>query len=405
MPTDLRVLFAVIGHPLRLINGATNAARSLALAVGEIPGVNVDLAIMWSSREVIRHQAARELHFPCRSFLDGLPAALPGFVRIPFYRSEIPELIAREKYDLVHIHNMVPGWEARRVARACRRANVPFVVSTHGLVELSDYAAINRFGLLKTVLVHIAMSRPYRALLRDADRVFCLSEYDADLLRDIPVPVARTLVVRNGVDDFFLDQPGAGELAETRERFGLAASGPPVLFFMGSLHLYKGVDVFLGSLGELGVPFRAVVGGSLKPGQRERLLRDSRLDSSVATRITFTDRLTAEHLRALYNVCDVFVYPTRADTLPLVVLEAMAAGKPVVATRVGGIPLQVTPDTGILVPPGDSPAVARAVRSLILDEPRRTALGMAAKQRVKEVFTWPAAARCAVDAYRALTTS
>ena len=144
---------------------------------------------------------------------------------------------------------------------------------------------------------------------------------------------------------------------------------------MGSLHRYKGVDVFLKSLRAVRGPFQAVVAGKFKDeSERSSLLSDARLGDELASSVVFTGGVSNEELRALYHLADLFVYPTLADSLPLVVLEAMACGLPVVSTTVGGIPFAVRPEAGVLVPPGDVTAVSMAVNDLLADPSRRRAM-------------------------------
>jgi glycosyltransferase involved in cell wall biosynthesis len=84
---------------------------------------------------------------------------------------------------------------------------------------------------------------------------------------------------------------------------------------------------------------------------------------------------------------DVFVLPSRSDPFPNATLEAMATGIPVVATRVGGLPEQITADTGLLTAPEDAGGLAQAVVTLLEDPVLRTRMGAAARRRVAENFT------------------
>jgi glycosyltransferase involved in cell wall biosynthesis len=171
---------------------------------------------------------------------------------------------------------------------------------------------------------------------------------------------------------------------------------------MGSLHGYKGVDTFLESLKHVKGDFQAVVAGRFKdPSEPEGLMAKAGLSAGLRKKVVFTGGVSDAELRALYHGCDVFVYPTRGDTLPLVVLEAMAGGLPVVSTTVGGIPFQVQSDCGLLVSPDDPQGVARAVQQLLSDAGRRREMGRNARRRVETVFRWRLAARQAVEAYSA----
>lgn len=97
--------------------------------------------------------------------------------------------------------------------------------------------------------------------------------------------------------------------------------------------------------------------------------------------------INSVQLRGAYAQADVFVLPTLNDCTPLAVLEAMACGLPVVASDIGAIREQVEANvTGLLVPPGDSAALAQAVEALLEDEPRRRAMGRAGRARAERLF-------------------
>jgi glycosyltransferase involved in cell wall biosynthesis len=104
--------------------------------------------------------------------------------------------------------------------------------------------------------------------------------------------------------------------------------------------------------------------------------------------VTHTDfKANDPRLLQLYADCDLFVMPTRADMSPWVVLEAMASGRPVITTRVGGIPDMVRDgETGLLLPPEDPAALREALARLINDAPLRLAMGKAGRARVEQHF-------------------
>jgi glycosyltransferase involved in cell wall biosynthesis len=104
----------------------------------------------------------------------------------------------------------------------------------------------------------------------------------------------------------------------------------------------------------------------------------------------------ADYLRA----SDVYVLPTRADNHPLTSLEALASGTPVVASRVGGLPEQVTAETGVLVEPGDPAGLAQALEELLRDPERRARMGAAAVGDARASFSIDRQADAYVDLYR-----
>ena len=393
----MRVLAAIVGTPLRKVSGATNAGRQLSEATAEL--IDLELAIMWDEDRVERAGGMTTHYVRSTDLLGPLGKRLPRSIRTPLFQSGIPGLVARGGYDLVHIHNLIPTFAALRIARAARRAGIPYVITTHGFVEIVQYARINGFGAVKSALIDMVLTRPFRRIVAGATRIFMLSDREAPLLEALGVAEQRREVVTNGVGEYHLDAPTAAELDAARSRWLLADRGP-VLLFMGSLHAYKGVGTFLAALGAIDRPVTAVVAGRFNdPDQPRRLLDEAGVPAHLRESVVFTGGVTDAELRALHHLADLFVYPTAGDTLPLVVLEAMASGTPVVSTEVGGIPFEVTPDVGVLVQPGDPAGVARAVSSLLADPDALQRMGTAARRRVEQVFRWSLAAQAAVVGY------
>lgn len=389
----------IIAHPLRKQTGATNAGRELSIATARL--VDLDLAVMWDHDETDRIDPLTIRYVRSASPFDRATAVVPRFVRIQTMGSRIPGLVRDGDYDLVHIHNLIPTFAAARVARACRARGIPYVISSHGFHELMDFARLHGFGPVKSLLARFAVERPFRRMVADAAAIFALSDFDRALLAELGVGDQRVRVVTNGVNEFFLEPPRPQEIDAVRRRFNLGADGAPILFYMGSLHPYKGMDVFLRSVGGLRRPVRAVLGGRFdNDKERSDLLAAVGLEAETEANLVFTGGLTNDELRALYHLADLFVYPTRADTLPLVVLEAMACGLPIVSTTVGGIPFALPPDAGVLVPPGDPAAVTDAIDDLLDDPAKGARLGAAAAARVRAEFRWTRSAERAVDGYR-----
>jgi glycosyltransferase involved in cell wall biosynthesis len=160
----------------------------------------------------------------------------------------------------------------------------------------------------------------------------------------------------------------------------------------------KGLGVLFEAFSRLRCPYRLIVGGE----QRAQVDYARALAAcGPDQQIVLTGRLSDAEVAALYRRADLFVFPTLADTFPLVVLEAMAHGLPVVASKVGGIPHQVTSDTGILVEPGDGAGLAIALERLATAPPGALReMGLRARQRVSQEFSWERAAALAFAGYR-----
>jgi len=234
-----------------------------------------------------------------------------------------------------------------------------------------------------------------RWAVRHATRMLLLSPADGSVVDRLDGSAVPTSIVPNGVE---VPEPGAGADDATHlERVGVGELADGLTaFFLANHTPNKGVDVLLDAFTTLDRPFTLVVGGD----RREVVDYDGYASRcGPGQRIVHPGRLSDDEVAALFRWADLFVFPTRADTLPLVVLEAMAHGTPVVASDVGGIPFELEGGCGVLVPPGDVDALRVAVAELDDDRPRLAAMAEAARRRVVEHFTWPSAGEAAHQAY------
>jgi spore coat protein SA len=127
-------------------------------------------------------------------------------------------------------------------------------------------------------------------------------------------------------------------------------------------------------------------GAAATPYERELV----QLAEPIKNAILFTGFVPHTMLKYLYSACDVVVAPSVwQDPCPLVVLEAMASGTCIIGSRVGGIPDLIAHErTGLLVPPGNAPALASAISQLLSDSERRHAMEQAGRQSVVSDFSW-----------------
>jgi glycosyltransferase involved in cell wall biosynthesis len=122
-------------------------------------------------------------------------------------------------------------------------------------------------------------------------------------------------------------------------------------------------------------------------------------DLSVEVRFHGWVDPASDQLAALYETADIFVLPSDIENFPMVLLEAMAAGLAIITTRGTGCD-EVVGDTGVLVDPGDVPALRAAITALTRDSQRCRLLGRAARQRLLTEFSWAGVARRYAGLYR-----
>jgi glycosyltransferase involved in cell wall biosynthesis len=214
-----------------------------------------------------------------------------------------------------------------------------------------------------------------------AHHILCNSQaLKSVLTKSYGVPATRLTTIANGVDtEYFRPQPDP-------------ATGPPHLLYIGRLVPDKDPDTLLQAF-QLTLPAHPdaklwLVGD----GPRRAALQDLASRLSISARVRFLS--PTPDLRPLLHQATLLVLSSRTEALPNVILEAMAAGLPVVATKVGGVPELVDPGvTGWLVPPGHPPALAAALKQALADPAARQTMGRNARQRAVEDFSLDALIR------------
>jgi glycosyltransferase involved in cell wall biosynthesis len=173
------------------------------------------------------------------------------------------------------------------------------------------------------------------------------------------------------------------------------------ILFVGELRDIKGVDVLLSALANLareGMPRTATIVGS---GPAEAALQAQARDLGLTRQVAFTGALPVRDAFALGRVMTV---PSRAESFPYIVLEAAAAGLPLITTSVGGIPEIVAGTDTQLIAPGDVDALTSAIRDVFADLPAAHARAARLKQNVAAKFTVAGMTDAVLDFY-ALTAS
>ncbi len=287
-------------------------------------------------------------------------------------------------------------WDATRLFRLVGLLNAarPDILHTHLFhADLAGRLAGRLIGLRRLVhTIHVAEARfrPWRFTLPRAaplerERLICVSEaVRRHHLRRTGLSPERYRVIRNGIDvgAFARDEERRRAL---RRRWSLS-DDQPLLAFVGRLDRQKGVDTLLGAmahLGARGAPAELVIAGD---GPQRGMVENfvARAHGGAHTRLLGW----RDDVAALLSAADVFVLPSRWEGFGLAAVEAMAAGLPVIATRVPGLSEVVAHGrTGLLLPPGDATALAEAIVELIEDPTLCARLGRAGRKRAGELFS------------------
>jgi phosphatidyl-myo-inositol dimannoside synthase len=344
--------------------------RSFLMAVGEDPRQN----------EFDRTHDLRVLRLPLAMRAWGIVSleGLRGYARAVH---RLRRVIVSERIEMIHSSRCLPEGVMALALKLCTR--VPYACYVHGEDVGTARASREHRWLADRVLRHasflIANSRNTRRIL--------LEEWD--------VPASRVRLLHPGVDtDRF--QPAAPDSAT---RAALGWGNRPVILTVGRLQLRKGHDRMIQAISKIRAAVPHVLYSIVGDGEERTALEDLVGSRGLGWHVQFLGEIADDRLVQCYQQCDLFVLPNRQvgrdiEGFGMVLLEAQACGKPVIAGDSGGTAETMRiPDTGLVVPCDGPDTVAGVVIDLLGNCERRARMGAAARDWVVEHFDWDSLSR------------
>ena len=322
---------------------------------------------------------------PSGGILDGIP----GMAEIELmgeitYRTE--QVVKRIRPHILHAHS--PVLNAIPALRVGRRLGIPVMYEVRAFWEDAavDHGTAREGGL------RYRLSRALESwALRRVDAVTTICDGLRDDIAARGVPLEKITVIPNAVDIEAFSSGGAPDL-QLKQQLGLADA--TVLGFIGSFYAYEGLELLLRTapaiLAELPSARILLVGG----GPQETELKRLASELGITGQVIFTGRVPHEKVQSYYDLIDILVYPRLSMRLtelvtPLKPLEAMAQGRLLVASDVGGHrELIRAGETGVLFKAGDAGALVEAVLDLVRHPERWPALKSAARGFVERERNW-----------------
>ena len=290
----------------------------------------------------------------------------------------------KERVDLLHC-----PYFAAPLARV-----YPTVVTIHDVIPL----VLAEYRRRET-------SRAYTGLVsftsKQADAIIAVSECSRrDIVHTLGIPADKISVIGNAVHPGYYPITDSWLLSAVRERYNVDRK---YILYFGGFDLRKNVQRIIRAYAALPAQLRAehqlviagrlhMLGHPLYPDPRP-LVRE--LD--LGDRIIFTGQIREQDKAPLYSGATVFVFPSLYEGFGMPVLEAMACGAPVVASRLSALP-EVVDDAGVLVDPYSEPAISEAIGELLTDPRKRAELGSRARERSRN-FSWRQVAEQTVQVY------
>ncbi len=269
----------------------------------------------------------------------------------PRHFFELKKILKQEDIQLVHIHVWNPA-SGRYGMLTAQKSNVPYILTEHDPFPLSP---------LKNWIK--------KSLIKDAQQIIAVSEKNSELLCKLyPEMKSKIITIHNGIDTTRFESQLLSFSVSDREQYRKETfktdGETPIITCIAELHPRKGIRYVLEAVRELVAQKENIklilVGSGEEKETYEKYIRDHELEEYV-------ELLGRRHdIPQILKSSDIFVLPSLNEAFGLVLLEAMMAKLPIVATNNGGIP-EIIEDgkNGILVPPKDSRAIAEAIQKLL----------------------------------------
>ena len=389
----MRIAFVTLEYPPSELGGAGKYAVGLTRELAklghnvvvfapQVAGLN-DEELSRGAVEIAPVRINEGLPFPALQFWLGLPKRIVEAQKIA-------------RFDIIHFNGSCYWFPKRKVS------NAPQVMTVHHLaVDAAEQCGENWIRRARNVSgetspVYLVIEKRG---IEFSDRVIAVSEHTRSrIIQRFLAQPDKIERIYNAID---FDQANfsAGELQETREELSLP--NVPIVLFVGRVNdRRKGLDQLLYAFRDVLRTQRAcllVVGSGIQSEAR-RLVASL----NIAKAVFFAGKVDESSLRKCYALCNVYVCPSRLEGFGLTLLEAFAAGKPVVATSVGAIPEIVSEKNGSLVEPGDTRAMSNAISYYLENSELAETIGGQNAGDVRHRFDWTISARATEQVYRSL---
>jgi glycosyltransferase involved in cell wall biosynthesis len=352
-PDPLKILHVLRAPVGGLFRHVVDLARGQA-ALGHQVGIVADSTTGGAAADAVLAELSRDLAL--------------GLTRLPMSRhidlsdldaiADVAQRVTDAGADVVHGH----GAKGGAYARLAKQDHAIRVYTPHG--GSLHYRWISPVGLIYLTFE--------RMLMRRTDLLLFESAYGRDTFRaKIGEPSALVRVVHNGVTpaEFVAVEPGTDATD---------------LLFIGELRALKGIDVLIDAIALVAREWPSVTATIVGDGPDRAALEAKVKTLKLGDAVRFVGAMPA---RAAFALGQVLVVPSRAESLPYIVLEAAAAGVPMIATSVGGIPEIFGPDASNLVAAGDAVALARAITAALAEPAIARAATWRLRMRVSGAFS------------------
>jgi glycosyltransferase involved in cell wall biosynthesis len=299
-----------------------------------------------------------------------------GFMNWKWMR-ECYQLVKKERVDLIQAHEfdaIVHGWVVAKMA------GIPLVATVHGKIYFWE---------------RVRRRWAYRFVSRSTTMVTVSEDLKRFIVKQTGMPEGRVQVIYNGVDA--APTPDTAQVVRCRRDLQFPDEDL-VVGIVGNLYPIKGHRYLLEAIPQILKACPKTTFIFIGRGELDVSLKAKAKELGIDEKVRFLG--LRQDVPILLAVMDVFVMPSLSEGLSIALLEAMACGKPVVVTQVGGNPeVVVQGSTGILVPSENPPALAEALTALLADTEMRRQYGEQGRRRQVDLFSLNAMTRAYEQSY------
>jgi len=366
-------------YPPRIVGGLARHVFWLSKELGNI-GVEITIVSLDHPLAPMFEKQGKNTIVRCLSYRFPSPDFITWVYQFNCWMLEKILTELRNDYDIIHVHDWLTAPIGLTLKHIFRK---PLVVTIHS----TEYG--RRTGIHNDFQKHIHEIE-WKEVFEAWKTIVCSEYMKKEVIAAFNVPLNKLSVIPNGVNPVSLDQKA--DIIEARSRY--AEPWENIVLYVGRMVFEKGVHILVESARQLlsrrwDVKFILVGEGPLRAN-----LTNSIEKIGLGNKFYFPGFLTDEEVKVLYNICDIAVFPSLYEPFGIVALEAMSAGKTVIASDTGGLSdIIVHGFNGLKVSPSSSIDLEKAIDYLLNHPKERSRMGHNGLNTVYEKFSWKSIAR------------
>tara|TARA_A100001388_G_scaffold193695_1_gene146004 strand:- start:93 stop:1292 length:1200 start_codon:yes stop_codon:yes gene_type:complete len=364
------------------LGGAAIAAKLHSIFISKQLN-EIELWRMWSENTIEIEKGLKIRNFKSICRLKKFRRFLPRRLLKLFLTSNIINELKKNKPKIVHLHNILPPFEFFRIINFCKKSGIYTVVSTHGFYE--TFSPNHKFNFLEELLWKLFVTYPIKKSLYLVDKFISSYPEEEEFLKTLNIKSSAISLIPNGADPIYEKKAPKEDKIKIIEKFKINTN-KPILFFTGRHAPNKGIDTVIEIAKKLEIECTIIIGGKLlSQDEPEFYLKNF---SSKFVKLIFTDYLSNSEQRAFYDISSLLLFPSKSDTAPLTIIEAMSRGLPVIAFNVGGIKYLLDKGAGYVVDNFSFEKFFNLVEKNLNNPSNLILKSKNSKKRQKNIFNW-----------------